>query len=800
MKLQTSKYKAHGTGMTEVSSFRMDMNGKATRVLSDTLYTDKFGAIVRELSCNAFDAHVEAGKADVPFQITLPDAFNPQLRIRDFGHGISPENIKNVYCVYFGSTKDDSNEGVGAFGLGSKTPFAYTDAFMVTSIYEGVKRIYSVYMTEGTPIISLCSEDETDEPSGLEVVVTVEREDFSSFRDAVVKQLRFFPIKPEVNADINWPDVKEMILEVDGFSFFKTDNKLLEGFFIKQGPVAYPVDFEVLENYYRNKLDRKVPTLVEYLSTMKRSPHYWRRDYKGAVLDMPIGTVEVVPSREGVSYKNDTLNNIVTALEKVSDNLFKTVEQNFYNKYKAGYSDFISYFESLDGFMREAADAEYMEKNFSPFTIRKNGDLGIVMPEKFNDGIEITKYVRDRGPYRRMVSINTGGWKNKVDINNGIPIRYEDSNMRVSALEFLLTKDEVCIKDDNYAFLQRSTDVVNGNRFFLVSDVGCGQKTLDEFITFAEQFTTVYRVSDQPRPSRGSGHSTTGGRKRSWFYVPRSKLNHRIGDMFEHTLYVMNFRQEYDETIKDYDGDRMLYITTHTNRVMFPDNNELKGMFAAILRYAAMVDDMTIVAIPKGDVAKADKSNHFVSLENYYAEIKDKLWTVIEDEINDMYKHRYYRRCNMAFSAIFELVDTGEFSGADSISIDVPDPDTADTKLTVLSAYRSDFLVQVFEDAGRTDMINKYKELESVMYDSTSVNEVEAHMIKNGIDFVSLVDTIQSAKDMLERPDNARKLIKAFITINEYDNYLVHIYDPWNSNAVLLDSRKIACQFLDDLA
>lgn len=43
-------------------------------ILRSTLYSDKIAAVVREYSANAWDAHREVGKADVPIQVTLPTA------------------------------------------------------------------------------------------------------------------------------------------------------------------------------------------------------------------------------------------------------------------------------------------------------------------------------------------------------------------------------------------------------------------------------------------------------------------------------------------------------------------------------------------------------------------------------------------------------------------------------------------------------------------------------------------------------------------------------------------------------
>ena len=86
-------------GGGESSNFRIAMNAKAFRVLSDNMYQDKIGSIVRELSCNAADSHTMAKNTDRAITIHVPDQFEPWFTVRDYGVGLSPESITNVFCV-----------------------------------------------------------------------------------------------------------------------------------------------------------------------------------------------------------------------------------------------------------------------------------------------------------------------------------------------------------------------------------------------------------------------------------------------------------------------------------------------------------------------------------------------------------------------------------------------------------------------------------------------------------------------------------------------------------------------------
>lgn len=111
-------------------------------ILRDNIYTDKILAVLREYSSNAWDAHRMVGRGDLPIQITLPDNDSPSLVIRDFGPGMSPREVFCIYTQYGESTKRGTDDAVGMMGIGSKSAFAYSDSFTVTSWNGGMRRVY----------------------------------------------------------------------------------------------------------------------------------------------------------------------------------------------------------------------------------------------------------------------------------------------------------------------------------------------------------------------------------------------------------------------------------------------------------------------------------------------------------------------------------------------------------------------------------------------------------------------------------------------------------------------------------
>jgi hypothetical protein len=185
----------------EIGEFRIRNSAKAFNILSSGLYANKIRAIIRELSCNAVDSHVAAGKPDVQFEIHIPNSLDPHFSIRDYGTGLSHEQVTQIYTTYFESTKTNSNEFIGALGLGSKSPFSYTDNFTITAIQGNKKGIYSAFINgEGVPSIALMMEEATDEESGVEIKFSVnDRYDFYKFRDEAQKVFRHFKLLPKVN-------------------------------------------------------------------------------------------------------------------------------------------------------------------------------------------------------------------------------------------------------------------------------------------------------------------------------------------------------------------------------------------------------------------------------------------------------------------------------------------------------------------------------------------------------------------------------------------------------------------------
>lgn len=285
----------------QIGEFRIRNSAKAFNILSSGLYANKIRAIIRELSCNAVDSHTAAGKMDTPFDVHLPTQLEPHFSIRDYGTGLSHDQVTNIYTTYFESTKTDSNAFIGALGLGSKSPFSYTDNFTVTAIQNGRKGIYTAFINDqGVPSIALMMEESTDEPSGVEVKFSVNSySDYDKFRQEAQYVYTHFSLRPVISGVSNFQfrnvtyESKDIIPGVHQISGERSSRAVM-------GNISYPIDIP--------KADTSLGDLRGLLNC-------------GLEIHFAIGELDFQASREGLSYIPSTIDAIRAKLAAVNSAL-----------------------------------------------------------------------------------------------------------------------------------------------------------------------------------------------------------------------------------------------------------------------------------------------------------------------------------------------------------------------------------------------------------------------------------------------------------------------------------------------
>jgi len=292
---------------------------KIINIVENDIYSDKILAVIREYSCNAYDANVFAGKRDTPIQVYMPSRLEPHFKVRDNGLGLSEADIKDVYTSYGESTKSDSNDFIGALGVGSKSGFAYGDNFVVTSYHNGIKTVYNAAKSAAKrEIIKLYSEPST-EPSGIEVSIPVKHGEDHLFATKSLNFFKYWDVKPEIIGIDNLrieESLKNNILfsGTDWFIKANKDSNRYSGIPVAvMGNITYPVNWDLVKQKFTDSTNSKVTKVLRFISV------------NNFVIRFNIGDLEIAPSREALQYTDHTVNNIVDRLNQVTDELEQCV-------------------------------------------------------------------------------------------------------------------------------------------------------------------------------------------------------------------------------------------------------------------------------------------------------------------------------------------------------------------------------------------------------------------------------------------------------------------------------------------
>lgn len=306
MRIESGELQNFNSNIESSSDFTVKASAKAFDILSSGIYSDKEKAIVRELVCNAYDSHVESGKLDTPFHIHVPNELLPSFYVEDFGLGLSNDQVNHLYTTYFESTKTESNDVIGALGLGSKSPFAYTDTFTVESTYDGVRTSFIAYKdSSGLPVISEVGSIDVDAPNGVKVSVAIDSKDFRTFENKINEVMGVFdPSTYEILNDETeraTPEYPEVRYEHENIKFF--DNGYNKGIYAIMGNIKYPINLNVLDP---DRDDEGAYAIKEAFMNNLR-----------AEIKFDIGELDISASREELGYDVRTVDNINKQIAKI---------------------------------------------------------------------------------------------------------------------------------------------------------------------------------------------------------------------------------------------------------------------------------------------------------------------------------------------------------------------------------------------------------------------------------------------------------------------------------------------------
>ncbi|CAB5224299.1 HATPase_c domain containing protein [uncultured Caudovirales phage] len=303
-------------GLGAGGAFTIAASAKAFEVLSSNLYQNKTLAVIREIACNAADAHRAAGLPISKIAVHLPTYSEMYFAVRDYGTGLSTDDVLSLYTTYFRSTKDKDNSQIGGFGLGSKSPFAVADQFTVTSWHGGMKTTFVCFKNNGTPEVNTVGSTPCGSETGLEVRVAVTAASGQPpvWQTEARRLFQWWPVAPKLN--VPFPDGVPQVRDpanillssetmVDGLPAWSVYNSHEKT--VVMGGVPYRLDLSAIPAFPE--------TLTRVVATL------------GFHLALPIGTVNISPSREALSYDVPTCKALIAAVTTFAKHLIAGLEE-----------------------------------------------------------------------------------------------------------------------------------------------------------------------------------------------------------------------------------------------------------------------------------------------------------------------------------------------------------------------------------------------------------------------------------------------------------------------------------------
>jgi hypothetical protein len=275
------------------------------KVLTD-LYSDPILAVIREYSTNAWDSHVEAGQQR-PIEVETPSTLTPFFKVRDYGVGLSIEDMREIYSQYGASTKRGTNAQTGMLGLGCKSALTYTNQFTINSVKDGVKTSVVVSRNaDNVGSMQVVFNGPSSEPQGVEISIPIHRKDAFEFQTKAGKFFRVWkPEQVKLNGQAPEPMkgewLNEQIILTEGRSAYSDGE-----YAIVMGGVTY--------NVTRTEL------FGEQFTSNYNRPNI--KTSTGITFFVEMGSIDFTPSREELHYTPRTrakLKDLVNDFNKTID-------------------------------------------------------------------------------------------------------------------------------------------------------------------------------------------------------------------------------------------------------------------------------------------------------------------------------------------------------------------------------------------------------------------------------------------------------------------------------------------------
>jgi hypothetical protein len=418
-----------GSVPTERIGFKFEANAMMVSILSSLIYKNKILAVIRELSCNAYDAHV-AAKNPKPFRVQVPTKLEPVFAVEDEGVGLDAASIGDIFWTYGRSTKTKTNDQIGAMGIGSKSPFAYTkSSFVVRSRFNGTETSYLCFINEaGTPDGAVTNTCATTEPNGVRVELGVRGEDIAAFQKQIKSFFSFWKVKPELinGGGIKWAEHKPT----------------LEG---KGWYVASSIDASADEDSEHSQFGQAIMGNIAYPISLSAIPSPSTEMQFVArhafVIDFPMASLAFAASREELSYDDRTVKALEARAKQVMAEFYDMLIEST-KKFKGTPMDVLTKFQTYVNNISSKYSSTVVERSKLK-TLTMTADNGFVLsPKMLNDTREFTLKATKHTPMLMYHLIDVRS-SNNVRLKQAREIRLEKQEPELNAKKEPILKDGV---------------------------------------------------------------------------------------------------------------------------------------------------------------------------------------------------------------------------------------------------------------------------------------------------------------------------------------------------------------------
>lgn len=465
MKLPNSEIETEVLGGINEQTFSINAEdmGLVFDLLRSKLYKDPIGSICREVISNSRDANRENSKANTPVEVTIVEPnqivsiSDLSICFKDFGPGISPQRMADVFIKYAASTKRNTQKFTGGYGIGAKTPFSYTDTFSIITINQGIKFHYTAFIDESQKgKMILFSQEKSTEESGTTIIVPIKSHDRRNFEYNVIKYTQFWRVKPILRNFTNYDynETKEKVL-------WKGDNVRLTSLPSNMfgGKALILVD-EIPYEIESNEIQFSASSISNYL-----------------ILDTTNGMLTISATRENLQYDQNTKTKLTELLTTVLSTWYDLC-QDYVLKSKTIFEAFCNYKQLQE---RGVYDDNYLISFYN--VVKQNKDQFKLKDFNFTySKIDLTKVVNTL-THHQFFLYKTGNKKPSKSSTINYPLKeanfyYWDDCKRASNRVLTLREESdknILLKEIPFKLnnTQLELDVKEQKKLKSEHDIGC---------------------------------------------------------------------------------------------------------------------------------------------------------------------------------------------------------------------------------------------------------------------------------------------------------------------------------------